>query len=198
MSRIPLLTRREAVAGLVAFPALLGSWRLFAQVPSPSIATSPSQSLRDVLSVVPITTYEGVLLEPVPWIGTSASPYLSSVGGVHVLITDRGAAPFGSYVVYRDQSAAKAGVRLGRQALESRIVRSSAVTVEGYDGEAILYDDSGSYAITLVPVDNVLIIGNDTIVKTGNRLDAEDNRARSIDHATVLIDHLLGVLERNA
>lgn len=127
------LTRRDIIAGIAAGAmALLASPLTFAQVSLRGAPRNPAHILRDRLALAPVTSYEGVLLEPVPWVGTSFSPYMSSVGGVHVLITDRMAAPFGSYVVYLDAPATQAGVFLGEHAWSTtpsgRARSSSAIT----------------------------------------------------------------------
>lgn len=199
MLRATSLTRRDVVTGFAAgITAHLTPRSLFAQVPPPRIATNPAHALRDTLAVAPITSYEGVLLEPVPWVGTSLSPYLSSVGGVHVLITDRSAAPFGSYVVYLDEQAAHAGAFLGKRALEPHTIQTRATAIAGYTGDVIAHKDDGSHAIVLVPIGNVLVIANDTVVETRDESGYEDNEARALDHAEVLIGHLLGVIERRS
>lgn len=189
------LTRRDIIAGIAAGAiALLASPLTFAQVSLRGAPRNPAHILRDRLALAPVTSYEGVLLEPVPWVGTSFSPYMSSVGGVHVLITDRMAAPFGSYVVYLDAPATQAGVFLGEHALEHDTIAARTVELGDYAGDIITYEDDGPHAIALVPVGNVLVIGNDTVVSTEDMPGFEDNEIRALDHAEVLIGHLLGVI----
>lgn len=199
MLRTASFTRRDLVAGVAAgLLTLRATSPLVARTPSPGIAINPSHVLRDMLTVAPVTSYEGVLLEPVPWVGTSFSPYMSSVGGIHVLITDRSAAPFGSYVVYLDETAAQAGLFLGKRALEKVTIAARTTEIGDYAGDIITYEDNEPHAIALVPVGNVLLIANDTVVMTDDERGYEDNEARAIDHAEVLLKHLLGVLERQS
>lgn len=197
MTRTAFLTRRAFVSGLAAaILTLRATPPLVARTPSPGIAINPAHVLRDTLTVAPVTSYEGVLLEPVPWVGTSFSPYMSSVGGVHVLITDRSAAPFGSYVVYLDETAAQAGLFLGKRALEKVTITARTVETGDYAVDILTYEDSVPRSIALVPVSNVLVIGNDTVVRTEDAAGYEDNEVRAFDHAEALIGHLLAVIER--
>lgn len=201
MRRFPSLTRRAFTAGCIAgVPTLLISQRSSSQTAvAPLIAVTPYE-LRDTLATTPIDTrYKGNDFGPVRWVGTSASPYVSSVGGAHVVINDNLNAIFGDYIVYHDERGAESGAFLGKQALRNLTTDTFPKTIEGYGGEVIVYEQRETYSLTLVPIRNVLVIGYDTDAQKHDghvREHHHEDGHSSISHAAILIKHLLPLLNR--
>lgn len=209
----PTLDRRTFVAGLaLGLPVALGGERMSAQTPRPLVAVTPEELL-DTLEHTPIRQrYEGVRLEPAAWEDFDETDYRDAVGGVKIMTTGEPATVFGGYVVFEDEESARDAIEVVEEAHAGTTIQSFPKTIEDHEGVFIEFEEDGYRSVTVIPVRNVLVIGNDADVRGHHGSGAHHGRGRgrhhgegrhrgedrqSIGHAAVLVRHLLPILDRH-
>lgn len=198
-----LLSRRAFSTGLaLSIPATLSGSFAFAQpvvsVHDPNGTGLDLESVflridpfdvRDMLMATPFESMgmaQGGLFEPHRWEDLSTGPYFSSVGGINIL--SAGGDIIGAYSVYLAPAGARAGMYLGRRALEDSTTEIVATEVAGYAAEVLIYGDGRE--LTQTAVGNVAVLGYD--VGTDEQAAGEHP---SMANAEVLITHLRHIFE---
>lgn len=208
----PRISRRTFGAGLaLSIPAMLTAHHTAAQTPvatpEAGSATGSNTSLipvrpHDVLAALLATPFEigstllGVPFEPRRWTDIGKSPYISSVGGVLIQRADStgdaGDHVLGGYGVYLQPAGAQAARHLGELTHAETAIEIWPFALGGLQGITIVHRLEAPEVLTLIPVNNVLVMARDIHLGGG---DGENDRGRTVvfrsaRYATVLLDHL--------
>jgi hypothetical protein len=206
----PRISRRTFGAGLaLSIPALLAAHHATAQtlVTTPEAGSAPGPDTfvvpvrpHDILTALLATPFDigstllGVPFEPRRWTDIGQSPYISSVGGVVIQRSDgtgdAGDQILGGYGVYLQPEGAQAARHLGELAHAEAAIETWPFALGGLQGITIVHGLQSPEVLTLVPVDNVLVIARDIHLGEGESDRGRTVIFRSVRHATVLLDHL--------
>lgn len=190
------ISRRTFGAGLaLGLPLAVLGQHATAQTPEASLVAVGPHELRDTLIDTPFEeTYREYSFQGMRWWDVRDTPYFTAVGGITIQVsdTDNDLIPhLGAYVVYLDDVAPNSAMFHARNFYEDQTIDVIEQSVEGHQGETIVYQNSIEHDLTLVPVNNVLVIGYDSL--TPRRDDTA--RSRSVEPTAILLRHLIGILK---
>lgn len=211
MTPVHRISRRTFGTGLaLGIPAALTAGHAIAQTP---VTTPDTGSASFNTSLIPVSPHEifaallatpfdigsallGVPFAPQRWTDIARSPYISSVGGVLIQRAD-GAGDaddrvLGGYGVYLQPEGAHAARHLGELAHAETAIETWPFVLGGLQGITIVHRLEAPEVLTLIPVNNVLVMARDIHL---NGEDGESDRGRTVvfrsaRYATVLLDHL--------
>ena len=204
------ISRRTFGLGLaLSIPAMLATHHATAQTPAATpeagSASGPGTFLvpvrpHDILAALLATPFDtgstlvGVPFEPRRWTEIGRSPYISSVGGVLIQRSDgTGDASdqvLGGYGVYLQPEGAQAARQLGELAHAEAAIETWPLDLGGLQGITIVHHLESPEVLTLVPMDNILVMARDIDIGPGESDRGHTAVFRSVRHATVLLDHL--------
>ncbi|HEV2074359.1 MAG TPA: hypothetical protein VGR29_12035 [Thermomicrobiales bacterium] len=207
---LPRISRRTFGTGLaLSVPAVVAAHNATAQTPvaTPEVASAPGTDTfvvpvrpHDILAALLATPFDigstllGMPFEPRRWTDIGQSPYISSVGGVLIQRSDgagdAGDQILGGYGVYLQPEGAQAARQLGELAHAEAAIETWPLVLGGLQGITIVHGIGSPEVLTLVPVDNVLVIARDIDLGEGESDRGRTVIFRSVRHATVLLDHL--------
>ena len=206
----PRISRRTFGAGIaLSIPAVLAAHHATAQTPvaTPEAGSAPGTDTfvvpvrpHDILAALLATPFDigstlwSVPFEPMRWNEIGQSPYISSVGGVLIQRSNgkgnAGDQILGGYGVYLQPEGAQAARQLGELAHAEAAIETWPLDVGGLQGITIVHHLESPEVLTLVPMDNVLVMARDIDFGSGESDRGRTAVFRSVRHATVLLDHL--------